>query len=103
MLVSVLVAMKDTSKDELDEYLNKVESVDEIMTSEVKNETRQDHKIVRISLRKFPANSNLCTQFAFSQSSGLMNLTGHLVIIKDILIFIAIYIIIESSCQHPLD
>jgi hypothetical protein len=32
------------------------------------------------------------TQFAWSQSSGLMNLTGHLVIIKNILTFIAIYI-----------
>ena len=39
------------------------------------------------SLQQYPLNS---TQFAFSQSSGLMNLTGHLVIIKDILIFIAI-------------
>ena len=52
------------------------------------------------SLQQYPLNS---TQFAWSQLSGLQNLTGHLVIIKDILIFIAIYIIIESSCQHPLD
>lgn len=52
MLVSVLVAMRDTSKDELDEYLNNVESVDENMTSEVKSETIQVHKTVTTSLSK---------------------------------------------------
>ena len=52
MLVSVLVAMKDTSKDELDEYLNNVESVDEKMTSKVKSEDIQEHKSVTISLSK---------------------------------------------------
>jgi hypothetical protein len=52
------------------------------------------------SLKQYPLNS---TQFALSQSIGLMNLTGHIVIIKVILIFIAIYIIIESSCQFPLN
>eukprot|EP00090_Calanus_glacialis_P001330 TRINITY_DN10935_c0_g1_i2.p1 TRINITY_DN10935_c0_g1~~TRINITY_DN10935_c0_g1_i2.p1 ORF type:complete len:452 (-),score=118.69 TRINITY_DN10935_c0_g1_i2:78-1433(-) len=52
LLVSVLVAMKDTSKDELDEYLNNVESVDENMTSEVKSETIEEHKSITISLSK---------------------------------------------------
>ena len=52
MLVSVLVAMRDTSKDELDEYLNNVESVDENMTSEVKSDTIQEHKCIKISLSK---------------------------------------------------
>ena len=52
LLCSVLVAMRDTSKDELDEYLNNVESVDENMTSEVKSETIQEHKTVTISLSK---------------------------------------------------
>jgi hypothetical protein len=38
-----------------------------------------------------------------AHANWLLNLTGHLVIIKDILIFIAIYIVIESSCQHPFN
>jgi hypothetical protein len=52
LLASVLVAMKDTSQDELDEYLNNMESVDKNMTSEVKSETIQEHKSVTISLSK---------------------------------------------------
>ena len=48
------------------------------------------------SLQQYPLNS---TQFAWSQLSGLMNLTVQLLTINDILIFIAFYIIIESSCQ----
>ena len=50
MLVSVLVAMQDTSKDDLDEYLINVESLDENITSEVKSETIQEHKSIKISL-----------------------------------------------------
>ena len=52
MLVSVLVAMNDTSKDELDEYLNNEESEDENMTPEVKSETIQEHKSITIPLSK---------------------------------------------------
>ena len=52
LLASVLVAMKDTSQDELDEYLNNMKSVDENMTSEVKSETIQEHKPETISLSK---------------------------------------------------
>ena len=65
-----------------------------------KNDSKQIEWDLAGSLQQYPLNS---TQFAWSQLSGLMNLTGQLVAIKDILIFIAIYIIIESSCQFPLD
>ena len=61
-----------------------------------KNDSKQFQWDLAGSLQQYPLNS---TQFAWSQLSGLMNLTGQLVTIKDILIFIAIYMIIESCCQ----
>jgi hypothetical protein len=48
------------------------------------------------------ASKNVRKQTPLKIEIGLMNLTGHLVIIKNMLIFIAIYIISESSCQFPL-
>jgi hypothetical protein len=62
------------------------------------NDSKQNKWDLAGSLQQYPLNS---TKFAWSNLSELMNLTGQLVTIKDILIFIAFYIIIESS--HLMD